>query len=39
MVARRYQRRADSEPATAERNALTPVEQARLAEIMRRGDG
>jgi cytochrome c-type biogenesis protein CcmH len=39
VVARRYRRRADSDPATAERTALTPVEEARLAEILRHRDG
>jgi cytochrome c-type biogenesis protein CcmH len=39
VMARRYQRRARSEPSTAERMDLTPVEAARLAEILRRSDG
>jgi len=38
-MARRYRRRSDSEQATAERTTLTPAEEARLAEILRRGDG
>ena len=39
VMARRYQRCARSEPSTAERMDLTPVEAARLAEILRRSDG
>jgi cytochrome c-type biogenesis protein CcmH len=38
VVARRYRMRASSEPATSERAELTPVEAARLAEILRRQD-
>ena len=36
VVARRY--RADSEAAAAERVKLTPAEEARIAEILHRGD-
>jgi cytochrome c-type biogenesis protein CcmH len=39
MVARRYHLRTSSTAATAERSGLTAGEAARLAEILRRGDG